>query len=333
MIVQPTPAVPPTPRRRRLRAAALAAPVALLAGAIAVGLGGRWIAALPQATHAPAASLRPQVAAVAPGDLVAPAPTPGPSPAVFPTVAADLSVRSIREAQAWLGDITPGPVAVAGWLTDLHPLGTCPAAGGDTRGVLSPLCPRRARLVDGPPGDAPARQIYLTIPPGTRLPPALENPDLVPDALPVVVVGHTGDFPPPCVGDPNECRSDLLVERVTWADGAAFDPGPIYDAYLDVAPPSVALRNLDSAETLAIGGYGTILQAALVRPGTVARIDPVAASAMRLQDAPGRLVWYVRGLETGYDPIHALHGEAPPRYSWVALDYASGATLARGPER
>jgi hypothetical protein len=332
VIVQPTPTEPGAGQRRGRRAAALAVPVALLASAIAVGLGGQWIAAAPTPTHVPAASAPAQVAAIAPGELAAPAATPPPPVVAFPTVAADLAVRSIAEAQAWLDEITPGPVAVAGWLTDLHPLGACPAAGGDTRGVLSPLCPRRARLTDGL-GDGSAHQVYLTIPPGTRLPPSLENPIRVPDSVPLVVVGETGDLPHPCLGDPNQCRSDLRVERVTWANGGPFDPGPIYDAYLDVAPPKVALRNLDSAETLAIGWYGTILQAALVRPSTVARIDPVAARAMAIPDTPGRLVWYVRGLETGYDPVHALHGEAPPRYSWVVLDYSSGATLARGPNR
>jgi hypothetical protein len=335
VIVQPTPTEPAAARRRGRRAAALAAPIALLVGAIAVGLVGQWLAAVPGPGHAPTASAPSapaEVAAIAPGD-VTPAPPAAEPTVAFPAVAADLAVRSIADAQAWLGDVTAGPVAVAGWLTDLHPLGACPRVGGDTRGVLSPLCPRRARLTDGSAGTDAAHQIYLTIPPGTRLPPALENPASIPAMTPIVVVGETGDLPHPCLGDPNECRSDLRVERVTWADGGPFDPGPIYDAYLDVAPPNVALRNLDSAETLAIGWYGTILQAALVRPSTVGRIDPVAARAMAISDTPGRLVWYVRGLETGYDPVHALHGEAPPRYSWVVLDYSSGATLARGPER
>ena len=48
---------------------------------------------------------------------------------------------------------------------------------------------------------------------------------------------------------------------------------------------------------------------------------------------PGSLVWYVRGLETGYDVKDPLHGSAPPRYSWVVLDWDTGATLARGPDR
>ncbi len=330
MIVEPVPTEPGTARRRGRRAAALAAPVVLLVGAIAVGLGGRWLAALPQPTHAAVPSAPPQLGAVVQGELVAPAPTPGTqTAAAFPTLAGGLAVRSIADAQAWLDDMQTGPVAVAGWLTDLHPVGTCPLVGGDTRGDLSPLCPRRARLTDGLGNGSPG-QIYVTIPPGTRLPPELENPAEIPDAVPVAVVGETGDLPHPCVGDPNECRSDLRVERVTWAGGATFDPGPIYDAYLDVAPPAVALRNLDTAETQAIGLSGTILQAALVRPITVARIDPVAARGMSITDTPGRLVWYVRGLEAGYDPIYAPGEASPPTFAWVVLDYTTGTTLARG---
>ena len=54
---------------------------------------------------------------------------------------------------------------------------------------------------------------------------------------------------------------------------------------------------------------------------------------LRSAPEPETLVWYVRGLETGYDPARHLRGSAPPRYSWVVLDYETGATLARGPRR
>jgi hypothetical protein len=65
----------------------------------------------------------------------------------------------------------------------------------------------------------------------------------------------------------------------------------------------------------------------------VASVDPDAAKAMPPSHGPETLVWYVRGLETGYDVEGHLHGSAPPRYSWVVLDYATGDTLARGPQR
>ncbi len=339
MIIQPTPTGPASHRRRRLRVAAIVAPVALLWAVIVVGLAGPRPATAPDGGATTSTAVGGDGPSANPAGPSATAPSspgaaqaPGPPPA-FPTVAADLGVRSIADAQRWLSDITPGPVAVAGWLTGLHPLGACPAAGGDTRGVLGPMCPRRARLLDGPPGEDSGQEVYLTIPAGTRLPPPLERSGSLPDALAVVVVGRTGDLPHPCLGDPNECRSDLRVERVVWADGAPFDPGPVFDAYLEDTPAWIAMRNLDAAETLAIGWDGTILQAALVRPTSVAAIDADAARAMASAPRPVSLVWYVRGLETGYDPIHAPHGEAPPRYSWVVLDYETGATLARGPKR
>jgi hypothetical protein len=324
MIVEPAPAGPRSGHRRGLRIAGLVVPVVLLVGAVIVGITG------------PPASPTPTLPPPAPPAAAVAQPSPGQDggvavvPVAFPAVAADLAVRTVGDAQAWLGNDTTGPVAVAGWLTNLHPDGACPAAGGDTRGVLGPLCDRRARLDSDPTADAADQYVYVDIPPGTRLPASLEGSRL-PDAVPVVLVGHTGDFPHPCIGDQNACRSDLDVDRVTWADGTDFDPGPVYDAYLEMAPPWMMIKNLMSAETLAIGWSGTVLQAALIRPSTVGRVDPAAAQAMARKPTPAGLVWYVLGLETGYDPIHALHGEAPPRYSWVVLDYTTGDALARGP--
>jgi len=70
----------------------------------------------------------------------------------------------------------------------------------------------------------------------------------------------------PCHPTIYECNGSLLVERVTWADGEPFDPGPVFDAGLEVPAYDMANRNLDSAENLAIGRFGTVLMAALVRP-------------------------------------------------------------------
>jgi hypothetical protein len=322
VIVQPTPTGPRSPARRRLRAAGLVAPVVLLVAVAGLAIAG---------PRDPAVNVAPTPAPVA----VPPA-SPSLQPrasVVFPTVAADLGVRSVDEIQAWLDDLTPGPVAAAGWLTDLHPDGDCPAAAGDTRGAYSPLCLRRARLDAGPDGDAADIHVHLTIAPGTGLPSPLERGDALPAAIPIVVVGHTGVKMGPCLATANDCRSDLDVERVTWSDGAPFDPGPVFDAWLEAAPPALPLSNLESAETLAIGWYGTILQAALLRPATVATVDADAGRVLAAAPRTRSLVWYVLGLETGYDPVHALHGQAPPRYSWVVLDYVTGATIARGPKR
>ena len=105
----------------------------------------------------------------------------------------------------------------------------------------------------------------------------------------------------------------------------------MFDAGLEVPLASVAYRRYDEAKTLAVGWSGTILVAAVVRPRTVAEIDPAAASAMAAAPKPRELVWYVRALETGYDPTRYPLGHAPPRLSWAVLDETTGATLARGP--
>ena len=105
----------------------------------------------------------------------------------------------------------------------------------------------------------------------------------------------------------------------------------MFDAGLEVPLASVAYRRLDEARTLATGWSGTVLVAAIVRPRTVAEIDPAAAAAMAAGPRPKELVWYVRALETGYDPTRYPLGYAPPRLSWAVIDETTGATLARGP--
>ena len=125
--------------------------------------------------------------------------------------------------------------------------------------------------------------------------------------------------------------SDSSADLVSWADGAPFDPGPVFDAGLEVPLAAVAYRRLDEAKTLATGWSGTILVAAIVRPRTVAEIDPAAAAAMAAGPTPRELVLYVRALETGYDPTRYPLGYAPPRLSWAVIDETTGVTLARGP--
>ena len=333
MIVQPAPTAARSPLRRALRIAALVAPVFLLLAVVAVGIAAPADpgATTARATPGTLALARPETSsAPVVSETTAEGVPAAPGPPAFPTIAADLGVQSVAEARTWLDEISPGPFAVAGWLTDLYPYGACPAAGGDTRGVLGPLCPRRARLDAEAAGAGADVHIHLAVPAGTRLPPVLERVDRPPGPVPVVIVGRIGEKEIPCEATDDDCRSDLVVERVTWANGAPFDPGPVYDAYLELAPSSFMFRHLDSARTLAIGSFGTVLQEALIRPTTVARVDPEAAAAMADGPAPHDLVWYVRGLEpfdTGLDAVH----DAAPRYSWVVLDYETGETIARGP--
>ncbi len=325
MIVQPASTNPRGPVRRALRIVGLTVPPLLLVIVVGAGLAG------PKPEPAtPEASLL----AVAPSLSVPPTSSPrlpdDPLPA-FPAVAADLEVLAVPAAMPRLTGATGLPIAVAGYLSDVSGPVECAAADGDTRRLLSPLCERTARLVvaDRDAAD-PGAHLHVRIPPGVRLPSAFEDAD-PDDPMPVVIVGRSEDPGAPCTTSARGCGERLVADLVSWADGAPFAPGPVFDAGLEVPLASVAYRRLDEAKTLATGWSGTILVAAIVRPRTVAEIDPAAAAAMAAGPRPTELVWYVRALETGYDPTRYPLGYAPPRLSWAILDETTGVTLARGP--
>jgi hypothetical protein len=335
MIIEPTPTNPRSPLRRAMRVAGIVLPVVLLAAVIGAGvLGPRpEPPALEASPGAPPLGDASQLAddpsltaETAPPRQIPAGPVPS-----FPTVAADLEVLAVPAAQPRLAGADGLPIAVAGYLSDVSGPAACAAAMGDTRRLLSPLCERLARLITADQGAAdPGVHLHVRIPPGVRLPPAFEDagPD---EPMPVVIVGRAEEPGAPCTSSARGCGERLVADRVTWANGAAFDPGPVFDAGLETPPASVAYRRLDEAKTLAVGWSGTILVAAVVRPRTVAEIDPAAAAAMAAGPRPQELVWYVRGLETGYDPTRYPLGHAPPRLSWAVVDETTGATLARGP--
>jgi hypothetical protein len=325
MIVQPTPTNPRSPFRRALRVIGLTVPPLLLVIVVGAGLAGpKPEPAVPDASQLAVAPSLP--APIAPSPQRAEAPLP-----VFPTVAADLEVYSVTAAKPRLGAATGRPIAVAGYLSDVSGPAECTAAEGDTRRLLSPLCERDARLIvaDRDAKDARAH-LHVRVPPGVRLPPAFEDTDPE-DPMPVVIVGRSEDPGARCTTSTRGCGERLVADLVSWADGAPFEPGPVFDAGLEVPLASVAYRRLDEARTLATGWSGTVLVAAIVRPRTVAEIDPAAAAAMAAGPRARELVWYVRALETGYDPTRYPLGYAPPRLSWAVIDETTGATLARGP--
>ncbi len=254
---------------------------------------------------------------------------PGPGPA-FPTGAAGLPVLSVPEAQGALATGEGLPIAVAGFLEGLQAADACAAAAGDTRGPLSPLCERRARLVMIDDfGGRSGTHLHLRFPPGVRLPAVFE--DASPDEpMPVVIVGRGESPGSPCAATERGCRERMTADLVAWADGDPFDPGPVFDAGLEVPPPDIAYRHLGVARSLAIGGSGTVLISAVVRPATVAAIDRDAAAALAAGPTPAGLVWYVRGLETAYGPGRYPAGDYPPRILWVLVDETTGEPLTTG---
>ena len=195
---------------------------------------------------------------------------------------------------------------------------------------MSPLCERRARLVvAGADAANPGAHLHLRIPPGVRLPAALE--DATPDEpIRVVIVGRGAGPDAPCTGAVRGCGEHMTADLVAWADGDPFDPDPIFDAGLGAVPPKTTSLHLDDARRLVVGPSGTILISAVVLPATVAAIDPEAAMAIAGQPAPRGPLLYVRGMATAYGPGRYPVGDYPPRVLWVLLDETTGELLATG---
>jgi hypothetical protein len=332
MIVEPTPTNPRSPMRRALRLVGIVLPVVLFAGFLGAGLlGPKPEPVAPDASLSPViadASLVPAVPdpSAAPAAVILPS---GPGPG-FPTVAAGLNVLSVPEAQTALATGQGHPLAVAGYLDGLRTADACPASAGDTRGLLSPLCERRVRLVVASAGATnPGAHLHVRMPPGVRLPAAFE--DATPDApMQVVIVGR-GEVPgAPCWVAARGCGEQMTADLVAWADGGPFNPGPVFDAGLEVPPPAIGYRHLHEALSLVAGPSGTILISAVVRPATVAAIDPDAGAALAAKREPEGLVWYVRGLVTDYGPGRYPVGDYPPRIQWALVDETTGDPLATG---
>ncbi len=351
MIIEPVPTSPRSPRRRVAQLAGVVAPVALLALIIGGGLLG--------ATGTPA-GVAPGTGATAgdrgaagdplttdPGSAAATRPPDG-RPARsdgstgFPTVVAGLPVHSVVDALATHDDHDPERLfAVAGYLGVLDPPADCE---GGPLGPLGPVCERIGVLAQVPwsfsggaafaglgPHLHPRFSIGMSLPAGI----SRTTSEARGAPIPVVVIGRFDIPPGDCSPDADPCDARFLADGVAWADGAPTRVRPMLDAGLDARPADLMLRNERVAEIAAIGWSGTILEIALVRPATVSSIDPSAgaalAAALAAASPPAGLVWYVRGLETGYGSVGYPFGHAPPRLTWVVVDDVTGAVLARSP--
>lgn len=330
MIVHRTPTSPRGPIHRGLRALGIATPVVLLAAVAGAGLAGQRAEVPPRASFGAGAS--PSMAAIASTAPASPPGVPDGPPTRFPGVAATLSVRSVPEARVELAAATGRPLAIAGWLTSIVTDEHCATAVGDTRGPLSPLCERTARLVAAEPGTTGTRaHVHVLVPPGVRLPPPLEWPGAQRAApVPVVLVGRSPSPDSDCLRSTRGCGERFTLDLVTWASGEAFDPGPIFDAGLEIPPAAIAYRYREKAERLVTGRTGTVLVSAVVRPATVAAIDPEAGLLLARVPRPEGLVWYVRGLEPDGGPGRYPPGDRPARERWVVLDESTGRQLATG---
>ena len=339
MIVEPVPTRPRSPLRRAAGWLGVALPPVLLVGVVAAGVLGR-----PAEDRTATGAATPGVATREPAAAVTsePSATTGPGPGAvaggpaWPTVAADLAVRSVSKALEIRGRAAPDRMlAVAGYLGVLTPPDGCPE---ETADGLGPWCERRGMLVEQPwvtSGGGVFAPIGVHLHPrfpiGVRVPVAIAGTtrEAGGGPVPVVLVGRFEPDSEFCQGLGPSCEARFLVDQVAWVDGAAFPSRAVFDQGIDGLPTEWMLLHQLDAEVAAIGWSGTVLVSALLRPETLERVDPAAAEALAPRP-PAGLVWYVRGLETGYDPTRYPLGQSPPRLRWIVLDDTTGEVIARG---
>jgi hypothetical protein len=320
------------------------APVVLLVAVVGGGLVGQAGDDRP-APSPPAASAR--VAEAPSPNATTTIPTPGVAgidgnPGVddgvpaYPRVVANLRVLTVPEALDLRSAAIPDrPVAIAGYLGIPTPATDCPGSAGG----LGPLCGRRGILAEQPwvtrgAGIFASLGVHLhpDFPVGVLLPDAVERSTRAVggDPVPVVLVGRFQPDGRACraVGPP--CEARFLVDRVMWADGEALAAGVVVDTGVDTLPTEWTLVHADDARVAAVGWTGTPLVTALVRPATIALVDRPAWLALREAPPTAGLVWYVRGLDIGYDPTRYPLGQSPPRLSWAIVDDVSGEVIVRG---
>lgn len=324
MIIEPVPLGPPSALRRRLRALALVVPLVLLGGVVAAGTLG------PQ----PAPSASPKGVAVASADTATadaatpttPAPpSPGALPAGVPDRIAGLDVLTVAEAieQRAAGDLA-GVVAIAGHLGVRELPESCDGTFCARAGILA------ARPFTAATGFADLGvHLHPQLPAGVVLPAAANlaagsagGAEAGGADAPAAIVAARFDDPRarPCIPAGRHCGEELVVERVVWIDGDSYPRMLAVGPTAEPQPPARRLRSAGRAAERGLGAGATPLLTVLVRPGTIAYIDP--AMAPILPDLDADAVWYARGLVLG-------EGQDEHRIAWVVAE-ADGTLIASG---
>jgi hypothetical protein len=351
VLIEPTPAVPPS-RGGRLRAVAtIAAPLAVLVAVVATGVmagdgpeGGLGIAqrasASPAATTA-VPSVDPEL-----GDGVA--------ISVFPVRVPGLAVRSVPEALAArrAGETGDELVAIAGYLTVRPGVERCVVR--NARLAPDPLCERDTILTEGPEpvlawdsgelrwaGIRGAAHLHPRVFPGVTLgpiepgnattPAAARTADGPIEPIAVVVVGRFDD--PRVVDRRSSARhrgEGFAIERVAWAD----DEWQAYEVARLVEPTPYELdpRDVRAIALRTLPSGSTILNHALLPSPALAPVHDDAAAAILAATPDPASVWYVRAMVRTSPPTLSLaDGRGPRRLGWVVIG-AEGSVLASGVE-
>jgi len=321
MLIEPTPALPPSRGGRARLLAAIAAPLMLLVAAVGSGTVGQALAPDAPAIDSLASVAVPTVLAT---------PTGTADPQAFPSRMLGLPTRTV-EATLELrraGRIGDEVVAIRGWLT----LSPAPA---ECRVQPEGLCARRTILTDVPDTVSMRGTVHLhpTALPGVGLP---DPGDRSPVPFPVVLLGRFDD---PRLADPRtrprHPNEAFALERVAWAVG-------IHAQVRVVAGSAKAWEGLDARAVRAIVSAalpsGTVvLSQAVVDIDMLKRLDPTASGlARREADQRGlelpAAAWYVRVMIRDGPPVDTLAGDTAPRRIGFAVVTVDGTVLAAAAE-
>lgn len=364
MLIEPTPALPPSHNGRARLLTAILVPVVLLVGVVGAGTLTRGVGAEAVEPSGSPTEV-PDTAARATFTPPAKGPPPLDPSAGFPSRAVGLTTRTVSELAGRRrgGSVDDALHAARGYLTVVP--GTEDCFIGDSTGSTLPMiqavgCRREVLLsqtdepllawADGGVvwlDEGGAEHLHIPVfqavslgsletlvtdrPPtgpgddGVRMTPTLPRP--------VVILGRYDD---PRVADPRSnaehVNETFTLERVVWAAGIFEQPPPIQL----VAPPVGALAieaiRARVSETLPSGTV--VLSHAYLPIGQLARVNPAAAGGARaglsgLDAAAGdtAAVWYVRVMVRDGNPVDTLAGDTiPRRLGWIVL-IADGTVL------
>ncbi len=335
MIVEPVPTNSPSRRRRVLARLALAVPVLLLVGVAGVGFLARTpdadapglaVLATPSADPTSAAASPPAEASAQPPATIPSVLRPRRPP--FPVAIDGLVVQSVPQALA--GPALSGRgevVAIAGYFG----MPFEPSACGDGLDPLGPLCERTTLLAEVPWSYGSERfagfgpHIHALARAGVQLPDTVDRTtrSVRGNSLSAVLVGRFGGFlDDGCTDVDAGCEAAFHLDAVAWAEGSPVAVRPFVDPLIDGAPVDWLTVNEATVATEVVGSNGIVLGTALLRPETLAVLDPRAARKIRRAD-PAAFVWYVRGLRQAT-------GDGAPSLVWGVVDDTTLRTLATG---
>ncbi len=335
MIVEPVPTNPPSRRRRALARLVLLVPVVLLVAVIGAAVLGRTATPDERAAVLDAPSAIPGASAEATASPPPSAPrtvvgASRPQREPFPVSIDGLTVQSVPQALAGpaidgRGDV----VAIAGYFG----IPVVPTGCGDGIDPLGPLCDRSTLLAElqwslvgsqGFSGIGPHVHARAAI--GVRLPQQVQRTTMVASGPPLtaVLIGRFGGFlQPGCTAPSVGCEVGFELDAVAWAEGSPFEVRAFVDPMIEAGPADWLTINQARVGAEVVGSNGIVLESALLRPETLARLDPRAARRIRKAD-PAAFVWYVRGLRP------AAPGGDAPELVWGVVDDTTLRVLAKG---